>query len=83
MSSKQIRVSTAHYEALAARKRPGESFDDVLARLLESERDLLIGFGVLADKPDTREEIEAAGRAMDRQLRDRADAVAERLGDEE
>ena len=83
MSSKQIRVSSAHYEALKERKRPGESFDDVLARLLEDDRDLLVGFGALTDRPDTRERIEETGEEMDRQMEERAEEIAERLEDEE
>lgn len=45
MSSKQIRVSEENYERLARRRRDGESFDGVIDRLLDDDRNLLAGFG--------------------------------------
>lgn len=45
MSSKQIRVSAENYERLARRRRNDESFDEVIDRLLDDDRDLLAGFG--------------------------------------
>lgn len=44
-ADKHIRVSEEHYERLKRLMREGESFDDVVGRLLADERDLLAGFG--------------------------------------
>jgi predicted CopG family antitoxin len=45
-----IRVSAETKERLRQRKRESESFEDVIARLLDEERDLLAGFGSASDR---------------------------------
>lgn len=54
MSSKQIRVSAENYERLARRRRDAESFDDVIDRLLDDDRDLLAGFGTASEERTQR-----------------------------
>ncbi|MFD1632915.1 antitoxin VapB family protein (plasmid) [Haloplanus ruber] len=59
-----IRVSESNYRALEARKRGGESFDDVVGRLIDEDRDLLAGFGNLAGT-DAGEELERVAESVD------------------
>ena len=49
MGTKTIRVREDVYEALQARKRPDESFSELLARLADRETAFEQGFGALAD----------------------------------
>lgn len=49
MGTKTIRVREEVYERLAARKRPDESFSDLLDRLTDRERAFETGFGTLED----------------------------------
>jgi len=42
----------------------------VLARPLEDDRDLLVGFGTLVGRPDTCERIEATEAETDRRMRE-------------
>lgn len=49
MGTRTIRVREDVYERLKARKRPGESFSDLLDRLTDREADFEAGFGALAD----------------------------------
>lgn len=44
-ADEQIRVSDTVKRELDRRRRGGESYNDVLERLLDDERDLLAGFG--------------------------------------
>ena len=48
-ADEHIRVSEAVKRELERRRREGESFDDVLRRVLEDDRDLLAGFGRWSD----------------------------------
>jgi len=50
MADEQIRVSENIKRLLDERKRPGESYNDVLNRILEDDRDLLAGWGLLSDE---------------------------------
>ena len=49
-ADKQIHVSDAVKRELDARRRDGESYTDVLQRLLDTDRDLLAGFGRWSDE---------------------------------
>ena len=49
-ADKQIRVSDTVKRELDRRRREGESYNDVLQRILEDERDLLAGFGRWSDE---------------------------------
>jgi predicted CopG family antitoxin len=53
-ADEQIRVSDTVKRGLDRRRREGESYNDVLKRLLEDERDLLAGFGRWSDDHDDR-----------------------------
>lgn len=79
-ANEHIRISEDTKERLRRRKREDESFNDVIVRLLDEDRDLLAGFGAAEDregdtlaetvarrKERSKERIEqlAAGRAED------------------
>ena len=49
-ADKQIRVSDTVKRELDERRREGESYNDVLQRMLEDDRDLLAGFGRWSDE---------------------------------
>ncbi len=49
MSTKTISIKTESYERLKVRKKPNESFSDVIDRLTE-KKDLLEFAGLLSDK---------------------------------
>ncbi len=53
-ADEQIRVSDAVKRELDQRRREGESYNDVLERLLADERDLLAGFGRWSDEQAER-----------------------------
>lgn len=48
-ASEQIRVSERVKRTLDRRRQEGESYNDVLERLLAEEGDLLAGFGAFGD----------------------------------
>ena len=49
-ADEQIRVSDTVKRQLDRRRREGESYNDVLQRMLEDGRDLLAGFGRWSDE---------------------------------
>lgn len=49
-ADEHIRVSEETKERLRRRKRTDESFNDVITRLLDEDRDLLAGFGAADDR---------------------------------
>lgn len=49
MATRTIRVREEVYERLKARKRPDESFSELLDRLTDRESDFEAGFGALQD----------------------------------
>jgi len=53
-ADEQIRVSDTVKRELDRRRQEGESYNDVLERLLDDERDLLAGFGRWSDEQAER-----------------------------
>jgi predicted CopG family antitoxin len=53
-ANEQIRVSETVKRELERRRREGESFNDVLERVLSKERDLLAGAGFWSDAEANR-----------------------------
>lgn len=49
-ASEQIRVSDTVKRELDRRRREGESYNDILERVLDDDRDLLVGHGLLTDQ---------------------------------
>jgi predicted CopG family antitoxin len=68
-ADEQIRVSDAVKRELDRRRREGESYNDVLERLLDEERDLLAGFGRWSD--EHAERVRAAREQSKRKSKDR------------
>ncbi len=52
MVTKTITISLAAYEALLREKRPGESFSDVILRLVEKSGDIMDLAGCWSDVSD-------------------------------
>ena len=67
-ADEQIRVSAHNKDRLRRRQRPGESFNDVVRRLLDDDRDLLAGFGVADERDVNMDDIhdEAQRRSRER-----------------
>ena len=79
-ATKHVRMSEKTYERLKRRKRAEESFDDVLERLLDDDRDLLAGFSAAAGHEGDMADIHEATR---RASADRIERFAAGRGDEE
>lgn len=80
-ANKQIRVSEAVKRELDARRREGESFNDVLERMLDDDRDLLAGFGAFAGT-DRAEAIRAVHEQGQEKSNSHIAAMAESRSDE-
>lgn len=67
-ADEQIRVSDAVKRELDERRREGESFNDVLERILEDDRDLLAGFGAFdgTDRGETTRDVHERGEEKSR-----------------
>lgn len=76
MGTKTVRLDEEAYERLASRKREGESFSDVVKRVI-GERSLLEIAGVLSDEEadELWDAIEARRSAREAEL----DDLAERM----
>lgn len=90
MGTKTIGLQEEVYERLRARKRPGESFTDLLDRLLEaSEADWRQGFGTLpeaeaADLERVAEESRSGlGTGLSRRQSETSDTLTELSSDDE
>lgn len=79
-ANEHIRVSEGTRERLRRRKRPDESFNDVIMRLLDDDRDLLADFGA-ADDREGETLAETVARRKERSQR-RIDDLAESRTDE-
>jgi predicted CopG family antitoxin len=73
-----VRISEENKERLRRRKREGESFNEVITRLLDEDRDLLAGFGAAADR-DGDTLAETVARRKEKSKR-RIDQLAEGRG---
>jgi len=82
MATKTLTITEEAYEQLKAHKQDGESFTDTVLRLTERDRDVMQGFGMLADDEGF---AAAAGRTreeLDDALAERRDR-RERLGEDQ
>lgn len=75
-ANEHIRVSEETKERLRRRKHDDESFNDVIARLLDDDRDLLAGFGAAADRDG--ESLAATVTRRKERSQQRIDELAER-----
>jgi len=75
-ADEQIRVSERVKRELARRRRGDESYNDVLARLLEAEdRDLLAGFGRWSEEHADR--VRASRDESTQKSKDRTERLVE------
>lgn len=74
MATKTITVREEAYERLEAMKRDDESFSDLLLRLTGAERDVMAGFGALADE-EFAETVAEARTELDEDFEDRSDEL--------
>jgi len=77
-ADEQIRISAETKRELKRRKREGESFEDVLERLLKDDRDLLAGFGSWS-----RERAEKAREAREKGKEESKERMRRVAGDDE
>ncbi len=68
MGTKTISLEDSAYERLRAAKRPGESFSDVVRRVLGSREPSLLEFTRLLDRRAADEVAEAIRRMRDADL---------------
>ena len=80
-ADKQIRVSSTVKSKLEHRRREGESFNDVLERLLSDDRDLFAGFGAFK-RTDRGEAIQHTHEQGKQQSLERIERIAESRGGE-
>jgi predicted CopG family antitoxin len=71
MATKSLTITEEAYERLRKHKREGESFTETILRLTGAERDLLAGYGSMADEADFRDAVEATREDLDADLRER------------
>jgi Uncharacterized ACR, COG1753. len=70
-ADEQIRVTETVKEELDQRRREGESYNDVLERLVKDDRDLFAGFGMWSDEKaqQARERRQANKEKRKRRMR--------------
>lgn len=73
MGTKSITVTEEAYERLRAHKREDESFTETILRLTGRERDVMAGFGAMAEVEGFREAVTSAREEYDEGVRERAD----------
>lgn len=73
MATKTITITEDAYEQLREYKREDESFTETILRLTGSDRDLMKGFGAMADVDGFREAVDVTREDLDADLRDRDD----------
>lgn len=81
MGTKTVGLREEVYERLATEKREGESFSDVVDRVLNnSQSDWRYSFGRMNDDSETFEEVVRSQReGMDAGLTSRQDEIIERM----
>lgn len=72
MATKSLTITEDAYERLRAHKRDDESFIDKILRLTDEERDVLQGFGAMADVDGLRGAVTDTHDELDADLRERA-----------
>lgn len=74
MGTKNISLTEEAYETLKARKRPNESFTDVVLREFGAEKDVWKGFGKLEGE-GLREAFDKQREEFDRDFDERQDEL--------
>ncbi|ELY99736.1 hypothetical protein C482_09632 [Natrialba chahannaoensis JCM 10990] len=73
MGTKNITITTEAYENLKAHKREDESFTDTILRLTEADKDVMKGFGMLAEDDGFPDSSERARADLDEALDERGE----------
>lgn len=73
MGTKSLTITEDAYERLKEHKRADESFTETILRLTGADRDVMKGFGAMADVDGFRESVAEAGTDLDSDLRERTD----------
>jgi len=73
MGTKTITITEEAYDRLREHKRSDESFTETVLRLTGSDRDLMKGFGSMADVEGFRESVESTRDELDEDVRARTD----------
>lgn len=73
MGTKSLTITEEAYERLKEHKREGESFTETILRLTGRERDVMKGFGTMADVDGFREAVAESRDELDADLRDRGE----------
>lgn len=81
VAEKHIRVSDKIKQELDQRREEGESYNDVLERVLSDNRELLIGFGAF-EETDRGDNTEAVRRKTGEKSARRIKQMAESRSDE-
>lgn len=71
MGTKSLTITEEAYDRLREHKREDESFTDTILRLTGGERDLMRGFGAMADVDGFRAAVEDTSEELDADLRER------------
>ncbi|PSP55667.1 hypothetical protein BRC82_03520 [Halobacteriales archaeon QS_1_67_19] len=71
MGTTSLTITDEAYERLKAYKTKEESFTDAILRLTGSDRDVMKGFGAMADVEGFREAVEETRDELDTDLRER------------
>ncbi len=71
MATKSLTITEEAYKRLKEHKRDGESFTDTILRITGENRDVMKGFGSMADTDGFREAVESTRTQLDDDLRAR------------
>lgn len=73
MGTKSLTITEEAYERLKSYQREDESFTETILRLTGEDRDVMQGFGAMADVEGFRAAVEPTRESMDDDLRERAE----------
>lgn len=71
MGTKSLTITEEAYDRLRSYKREDESFTETIIRLTDGERDVMKGFGSMADVDGFREAAASAREEYDEGVRER------------
>lgn len=73
MGTTSLTITEEAYDRLKAHKRDDESFTDTILRLTGERRDVMSGFGVMADADGFRDAVAETRAELDGDLRERTE----------